>query len=79
MEETYKIYIEFTYGNNDSTIEICKASKLKQTIERLMYGPFASIGGIKRFRVIDDMDFTIFSVEDGKVTFPRIESVSEEK
>jgi hypothetical protein len=35
-----------------------------------MYGPFASIGGIKSFKIIDSGDFVVFSVSDGKVIFP---------
>jgi hypothetical protein len=51
-------------------IEKCTASGLKDAIHRLMYGPFASIGGIKSFKIIDSGDFVVFSVSDGKVIFP---------
>jgi|LauGreDrversion4_2_1035121.scaffolds.fasta_scaffold4160162_1 hypothetical protein len=70
-EEIFEIHVTFAYGgDNEPMIETCKMSGLKDAISRLMYGPFASIGGIKGFKIIDSEDFVVFSVSDGKVIFP---------
>ncbi len=69
-EEFFDIYVNFAYGDDEPMIEKCTASGLKDAIHRLMYGPFASIGGIKSFKIIDSGDFVVFSVSDGKVIFP---------
>ena len=69
-EEIFDIYVNFAYGDDEPMIEKCNASGLKDAIYRLMHGPFASIGGIKSFKIIDSTDCVIFSVSDGKVLFP---------
>ena len=70
-EEFFDIHVIFAYGGDDEPmIEKCTASGLKDAIHRLMYGPFASIGGIKSFKIIDSGDFVVFSVSDGKITYP---------
>ena len=69
-EEFFDIYVNFAYGDDEPMIEKCTASGLKDAIHRLMYGPFASIGGIKSFKIIDSGDFVVFSVSDGKITYP---------
>ena len=69
-EEMFDIHVNFAYGDDEPMIEKCTASGLKDAIHRLMYGPFASIGGIKSFKIIDSGDFVVFSVSDGKITYP---------
>ncbi len=75
MEEIFNIHIEFAFGENKPVIETCKTSDLEHTIKRLMHGPFATMGGIKSFKVIDSSDFVIFSVSNGKIIFPTKEDV----
>ena len=69
-EEMFDIHVNFAYGDDEPMIEKCTASGLKDAIHRLMYGPFASIGGIKSFKIIDSGDFVVFSVSDGNITYP---------
>lgn len=69
-DETFQIHVYFTVSNGEPMIETCKLSDLKRSIERLMYGPFATMGGIKSFKIIDNEDCVVFSVLEGKVIFP---------
>jgi|688.fasta_scaffold33661_7 hypothetical protein len=70
LDQTFEIHVYFTVSNGEPMIETCKLCDLKKSIERLMYGPFATMGGIKSFKVIDNGDCVVFSVLDGKVIFP---------
>lgn len=74
MEEEFKVHITFTWGN-DKIVEICKKSSLESTFYRLTKGPFASMGGIKGFKVIDSLDCVVVEVLDGQVIFPELASV----
>lgn len=49
------------------------AEQTARAIDRLLNGPFAQMGGIKGFKVIDSSDCVTFSVENGKVIFPKKE------
>lgn len=76
-EEIFEIHVQFAFGGDESPmIETCKASELKSSISRLMHGPFASIGGIKGFKVIDREDCVVFSVNDGKIIFPNANQIN---
>lgn len=74
MEEEFKIYITYAFGQ-ETDVEICKNSNLKNSIDRLMNGPFAMMGGIGGFKIVDSMDFLVMEVKDGKILWPRQEDI----
>ena len=46
------------------------AEKVVRALQRLVYGPMASMGLIKHVKVIDPSDFVCFEVSNGRVCFP---------
>ena len=49
--------------------------KVKDTIMRLLRGPAAQAGMIKEFRIVDQMDNTVFLARDNEIIFPTKEDV----
>ena len=49
--------------------------KVQDTIMRLLRGPAAQAGMIKEFRIIDQMDNTVFLARDNEIIFPTKEDV----
>jgi hypothetical protein len=49
--------------------------QVKDTIMRLLRGPAAQAGMIKEFRIVDQMDNTVFLARDNEIIFPTKEDV----
>lgn len=66
----FVIYVECKWGE-DFTEEHETAEKAFEAADRLRLGPFAQMGGIVGFKIVDtETDTVCFVVEKNKIIFP---------
>ena len=70
MADTYTTHITFRSGDTHKEDPITSVEELGSTITRLLHGPAASIGMIKEFKIVDQMDCIVFLARNNKIVFP---------
>ena len=69
MADTFTTHITFASGDTHKEEPVTE-DKLGATIGRLLYGPAAQMGIIKRAIIVDQMDCICVEIRGRDITFP---------